>query len=125
MPWAVIQQQSMKQVPTDQNGLHERQNTGQPTDGLDRPRSKQDEVALKLLYDQTAFAAVWTGFGILGNKEGPRMCCRRAFWESGAVRGLHQDSLSPPLALDGHAGAQPGLDFAPAQSRAPASQSTD
>jgi RNA polymerase sigma-70 factor (ECF subfamily) len=78
-------------------------------DLIDRVAAR-DEVALKLLYDQTASRLYGLALRILGNKEWAEDVLQESFlgiWRSAGTTGTR--SAHP--GLDGHAGAQPGPGF--------------
>lgn len=66
-------------------------------DLIDRVATK-DEVALKLLYDQTASRLYGLALRILGNKEWAEDVLQESFLGIWRSAGTYRDSLSPPLA---------------------------
>lgn len=79
-------------------------------DLLDRVAAR-DEVALKLLYDQTASRLYGLALRILGNKEWAEDVLQESFLGIWRSAGAYRDSLSPPLAWMGILVRSRALDF--------------
>ncbi|AIJ47504.1 RNA polymerase subunit sigma-24 [Comamonas testosteroni TK102] len=79
-------------------------------DLLDRVATR-DEVALKLLYDQTASRLYGLALRILGNKEWAEDVLQESFLAIWRSAGTYRDSLSPPLAWMGMLVRSRALDF--------------
>jgi len=79
-------------------------------DLLDRVATR-DEVALKLLYDQTASRLYGLALRILGNKEWAEDVLQESFLGIWRGAGTYRDSLSPPLAWMGMLVRSRALDF--------------
>lgn len=79
-------------------------------DLIDRVATK-DEVALKLLYDQTASRLYGLALRILGNKEWAEDVLQESFLGIWRSAGTYRDSLSPPLAWMGMLVRSRALDF--------------
>ena len=79
-------------------------------DLLDRVAAR-DEVALKLLYDQTASRLYGLALRILGNKEWAEDVLQESFLGIWRSAGAYRDSLSPPLAWMGMLVRSRALDF--------------
>ena len=79
-------------------------------DLIDRVAGR-DEVALKLLYDQTASRLYGLALRILGNKEWAEDVLQESFLGIWRSAGAYRDSLSPPLAWMGMLVRSRALDF--------------
>lgn len=79
-------------------------------DLIDRVATR-DEVALKLLYDQTASRLYGLALRILGNKEWAEDVLQESFLGIWRSAGAYRDSLSPPLAWMGMLVRSRALDF--------------
>ncbi|MGU3628984.1 RNA polymerase sigma factor [Comamonas sp. C24C] len=79
-------------------------------DLLDRVATR-DEVALKLLYDQTASRLYGLALRILGNKEWAEDVLQESFLGIWRSAGTYRDSLSPPMAWMGMLVRSRALDF--------------
>ncbi|ACY32732.1 RNA polymerase sigma factor [Comamonas thiooxydans] len=79
-------------------------------DLIDRVAAR-DEVALKLLYDQTASRLYGLALRILGNKEWAEDVLQESFLGIWRSAGAYRDSLSPPLAWMGMLVRSRALDF--------------
>ncbi|MEG0921302.1 MAG: sigma-70 family RNA polymerase sigma factor [Comamonas sp.] len=77
---------------------------------LDRVATR-DEVALKLLYDQTASRLYGLALRIVGNKEWAEDVLQDSYLGIWRNAGTYQDSLSPPLAWMGMLVRSRALDF--------------